>query len=534
MWERSMSQATYDESGGYGGSRGTGRPPSGKSRMERALDTIERVGNKVPHPVIIFVGLIAFVILLSHVFYMMGASVTYETINPETHAIEEVTTKAQSLLTGAGIRFMYEGVIENFMGFTATGVIIVAMLGVGVAESAGLVNALIRKLVLVAPAKALTYILVFVGIVSSIAADAGYLVLIPLAAAAFMSVGRHPVAGLAASFAAVATVFSVNILIKPLDGILVGITNDAVHLMNPNVSVSLTANFWFSCASVVMMTVLVALITEKMVEPRLGAYVPLSGGEAAVAAPQGKLSDDESKGLRYAGFATLGVVAFFMLLTLPSGAPLRDPETGSVSPFMNGLIVFITLLFLAAGIGYGIGAKTIKSSTDVTKAMEKAVAGLAGLIFLLFVISQFIAFFTYTNLATLAAVKVGDMLEAAGLGALPLLIGFVFVVALLDLIMTGAIPKWAIFAPVFVPLLMRLNMDPEAVLAAYRVGDSPMNSITPLNAYFALIVSFAQKYQKDAGVGTVVALMLPYVIIVFVAWTALLALWQILGLPWGF
>ncbi len=528
-----MSQATYDERGGYGGSRGTGRPPSGKSRMERALDTIERVGNKVPHPVIIFVGLIALVILLSHLFYMLGASVTYETINPETHAVEEVTTKAQSLLTGAGIRFMYEGVIDNFMSFTATGVIIVAMLGVGVAESAGLVDALIRKLVLVAPAKALTYILVFVGIVSSIAADAGYLVLIPLAAAAFMSVGRHPIAGLAASFAAVATVFSVNILIKPLDGILVGITNDAVHLMNPNVSVSLTANFWFSCASVVMMTVLVTLITEKMVEPRLGAYVPAGGVEAA-RAPEGKLSDAESKGLRYAGLATLGVVAFFLALTLPPGAPLRDPETGSVQPFMSGLIVFITLLFLAAGVAYGLGAKTIKSTTDITKFMEKAVGSLAGLIFLLFVISQFIAFFTYTNLATLAAVKVGDMLETAGLGALPLLIGFVFVVAVLDLIMTGAIPKWAIFAPVFIPLLMRLGMDPEAVLAAYRVGDSPMNSITPLNAYFALIVTFAQKYQKDAGVGTVVALMLPYVIIVFVAWTALLALWQILGLPWGF
>jgi aminobenzoyl-glutamate transport protein len=523
-----------------GGTRGTGRPPKGgKGGMQKALDAIERVGNKVPHPAIIFVGLIGLVILLSHLFYMMGASATYDSINPETHAVEQMTTKAQSLLTGAGIRFMYEGVIQNFMNFNALGVIIVAMLGVGVAEAAGLVNALIRKLVLVAPAKLLTYIMVFVGIVSSIAADAGYLVLIPLAAAAFMSVGRHPIAGLAASFAAVATVFSVNILIKPLDGILVGITNDAIHLMNPNVSVDLTANFWFSCASVVMMTVLVSLITEKMVEPRLGTYVPVGAGEAAAAAPEGggKLSDAESRGLRYAGFATLGTLAFFALLSLPAGAPLRNPETGALigdSPFMNGLIVFITLLFLAAGIGYGIGAGTIKTSTDITKAMEKAVASLAGLIFLLFIISQFLALFTYTNLATLAAVKMGDVLEKAGLGALPLLIGFVVVVAVLDLIMTGAIPKWAIFAPVFIPLLMRLGMAPEAVLAAYRVGDSPMNSITPLNAYFALIVTFAQKYQKNAGVGTVVALMLPYVVIVLVAWIALLAVWQVLGLPWGF
>jgi aminobenzoyl-glutamate transport protein len=200
---------------------------------------------------------------------------------------------------------------------------------------------------------------------------------------------------------------------------------------------------------------------------------------------------------------------------------------------MNGLIVFITVLFLAVGLAYGIGAKTIRSTVDVTRAMEKAIAGLGGLIFLLFIISQFLAFFTYSNMATLAAVKMGDALESAGLGALALLIGFVFVVAVLDLIMTGSIPKWAIFAPVFVPLLMRLGVGPEATLAAYRVGDSPVNAISPLNAYFALIVSFAVKYQKDAGVGTVVALMLPYVVVLFVLWTALLALWQVLGLPWG-
>jgi aminobenzoyl-glutamate transport protein len=221
---------------------------------------------------------------------------------------------------------------------------------------------------------------------------------------------------------------------------------------------------------------------------------------------------------------------------LPAGAPLRNEETGALigdSPFMNGLIVFITVLFLGTGLAYGIGAKTIRSTVDVTRAMEKAIAGLGGLIFLLFIISQFLAFFTYSNMATLAAVKMGDALESAGLGALALLIGFVFVVAVLDLIMTGSIPKWAIFAPVFVPLLMRLGVGPEATLAAYRVGDSPVNAISPLNAYFALIVSFAAKYQKDAGVGTVVALMLPYVVVLFVTWTALLALWQVLGLPWG-
>jgi aminobenzoyl-glutamate transport protein len=503
-----------------------------KKGVERMLDVVERVGNKVPHPVVIFVILIGIVILLSHLFYMMGASATFQAINPETDKLEEVTTAAQSLLTPEGLRFMFTGVVQNFMNFNAVGVIIVAMLGVGVAEEAGLVKALIHKLVNVAPRWAMTYILVFIGIISSIAADAGYLVLIPLAAAAFLSLGRNPLAGLAASFAGVAAVFSVNILIKPLDGILTEITNDAIHILDPSRSIDLTANFWFSIASVAMLTVVVSVITERVVEPRLGAYT--GGGEPV---ESGEMTPEETRGLRFATFGLLGVLAVFALLTIPSWGPLRNPDTGSLigdSPFMNGLIVFITLAFLAAGWAYGIGARTLTSTVDVVNAMEKAIKGLAGLIFLLFVISQFLAFFTYSNMATLAAVKLGDALEHAGLGGLTLLLGFTVVVVFLDLIMTGAIPKWAIFAPVFVPLLMRLNVDPSAVLAAYRVGDSPMNAVSPLNAYFALIVTFAQKYDPKAGVGTLIALMLPYVIVVLVVWIILLAAWQLLGIPWGF
>ncbi len=506
-------------------------PQHKKSGLERILDTVERVGNKVPHPAVIFVGLSLIVIVLSHIFYLMGSSVSFDAVNPDTGKIEHMTTAAQSLLTGDGIRFMYENVVQNFMDFNAVGVIIVAMLGVGVADAAGLVGALIHKLVLVAPKKWITYIMVFVGILSSIAADAGYLVLIPLAASAYLRMGRHPLAGLAASFAGVAAVFTVNILIKPLDGILTGITNDAIHLMDPNGSIDLTANFWFSCASVILLTVVVSFITDKFVEPRLGVYTGEKPPE------QGKtMSVEESRGLKYAFWALIGVVGVFALLSIPSWAPLRNPETGALvgdSPFMSGLIVAITAIFLATGVAYGIGAKTITGVGDVIKAMEKAIASLAGLLFLLFIISQFLAYFTYSHMATLAAVNVGDFLEKAGLGAVPLLLGFVAVVSLLDLIMTGAIPKWAIFAPVFVPLMMRLGVKPEAVLAAYRVGDGPFNAISPLNAYFALIVTFAAKYQKGAGVGTVVGLMLPYVVVLFVLWPLMLVAWHVLGLPWG-
>ena len=502
-----------------------------KTAMQKILDAVERVGNRVPHPVMIFVYLIAVVIVLSAVLAAFGVHVTYQAYNPATGDIEPASTAARSLLTVDGIRFMFTGIVQNFMNFNAVGVIIVAMVGVGVAEEAGLVKALIRKLVIVAPPRMLTYILVFVGIISSIAADAGYLVLIPLAAAAFVSVGRHPLAGLAAAFAAVASAFLVNILIVPTDGILTEITNDAIRLVDPNRSIDLAANVWFSIGSVVMLTVLIGLITEKVIEPRLGPYTGdyVVPGESA-------LSEDEYRGLRYALWGMLGVMAFIAALTLPPGAPLRHPETGAIigaSPFMNSLIVSIALIFMVCGICYGMGARTMKGANDAIAAMQKAIAGLSGLILLLLVISQFIAFFNYTNMATLAAVSLGRILQEMNLDALWLLIGFVVAVFLIDLIITAAIAKWAIFAPIFVPLLMQLGVEPEAVLAAYRVGDSPMNSITPLNAYFAMIVTFAIKYQKDAGVGTVIALMLPYVVVISVVWTAFLAGWHLLALPWG-
>ena len=530
-----------------------------KSFMQKTLDVVERVGNKVPHPAVIFLILIAIVIGLSHVMsmagvtvayevivpsaapvdspdgveavYDMGMTVDYEAIDPAEYTIEPREVAARSLLTSDGIRFIYSSLIPNFMGFTAVGLMIVAMVGAGVAEEAGLVNALIRKLVIVSPSGALTYILAFVGIVSSIGADAGYLVLIPLGGAAFISLGRHPLAGLALGFAAVAGAFTVNMLIKPLDAVLVEFTNDAIHLVDPELSIGLTSNLWFSIASVVVLTLLIGFVTERVIEPRLGKYE----GEKPSAEAAG-ISPDESRGLRYAALAMAAVLIVFGLLTIPAAAPLRNPATGELignSPFMNGLIALIMVSFLATGIAYGYGAKTLTSLTAVIKAIEKALAGLGGLIFLLLIISQFVAYFNYSNMGTIMALKMSDLLKSSNIGPLPLLIGFVVVVAIIDLLITGAIAKWAIFAPIFVPLLVRLGVDPEAVLAAYRIGDSPMNAITPLNAYFALVVGFAQKYDKQAGVGTVVSLMLPYVAWLFVVWTALFVAWFLLGLPWG-
>src|SRR5262245_42536933 len=531
-----------------------------KSLMQRILDVVERVGNKVPHPVIIFLILIGIVLVLSHVLYITGASVSYEAIVPATpegeakiakatalydsgtevlyqaiddkdFKVETLTVGPRSLLTAEGIRFIYSSLIPNFMSFTAVGLMIVAMVGAGVAEESGLVNALVRKLVIISPRGALTYILAFVGILSSIAADAGYLVLIPLAGTAFLSVRRHPLAGLALGFAAVASAFTVNMLIKPLDAVLVEFTNDAIHMIDPNASIGLASNLWFSIASVIFLTFIVAFITERIIEPRLGEYqgeMPADEG--------GQITADEARGLGYAGIGLAAVLVIFALLTLPSGAPLRHPETDNLignSPFMNGLIGLIMAVFLATGAAFGIGAKKFSSLTDIIKAMEKAMSGLGSLILLFLVLSQFVAYFNFTNMGTLLALKLAGILQAANFPPLPLLIGFIVVVAIIDLVLTGAIAKWAIFAPIFVPLLVKLGVDAEAVLAAYRIGDSPINAITPLNAYFALVVGFAQKYDKSAGVGTVVSLMLPYVVIMLVLWTLLFAAWHLLGLPWG-
>jgi aminobenzoyl-glutamate transport protein len=508
-------------------------PVQAKGSLDRLLDTIERVGNKVPHPAIIFFYLIGAVIALSAVFGALGTTVTYEGYDYATSTIVEQTASVRSLLAPDGIRFMVTSPVANFLGFTGVGVILVAMIGVGLAEESGLIATLVRKLVAIAPASIFTFMIVLVGVVSSIAADAGYLVLVPLAAAAFHSLGRHPLAGLAAGFGGVAAVFLVNVFVTPTDALLVEVTNDAIRGVNPDAQISVVGNLYFMIVSSILMAIVVTVLTERVVEPHLGTY---TGGVPVE--PNEGLTESEQQGLKYAGRALLGFVVILALLTappLPWGI-LRNQETGGImagSPFMSGLIVLISLLFLVVGYAYGRGAGTIASVTGAIGIVVKTWGNLAGMIFLLFVIANFIAFFNYTNLATVIAVNLADFLQTVPIGGVGYIIIFVLVVAIIDIILTGALAKWAILAPVFVPLFMRLGGDPDLVLAAYRVGDSPMNVITPLNVYLAVMVGFAQKYVKDAGIGTIVALMLPYTVVLLVLWTLLLVAWYVLGLPLG-
>ncbi|WP_232520749.1 AbgT family transporter [Rhodobacter sp. CZR27] len=501
--------------------------------MSGFLGTIERVGNMVPHPAIIFFLLIAVVIVLSTIFGVLGTTVTYEGYDPALGDIVEQTASVRSLLSPDGIRFMLTSPVANFLGFTGVGVILVAMIGVGLAEESGLIAALVRKLVAAAPRSIFTFMIVMVGVMSSIAADAGYLVLVPLAAAAFHSMGRHPLAGLAAGFSGVAAVFLVNVFVTPTDALLVEVTNDAIRAVNPDAQISVVGNLFFMIASSILMGLICTVLTERFVEPRLGPY----RGGVPVEASHG-LSGSEQQGLRNAGRALLVFVAVVSLLTappLPWGI-LRNQETGGImagSPFMSALIVLISLLFLVVGYAYGRGAGTIANVTDAIGLIVKTWGNLAGMIFLLFVIANFIAFFNYTNLATVLAVNLADILQYAPIGRAGYIVLFVVVVAIIDIILTGALAKWAILAPVFVPLFMRLGGDPDLVIAAYRVGDSPMNVITPLNVYLAVMVGFARKYQKEAGIGTIVALMIPYTVTLLVLWTALLIGWTAFDLPLG-
>jgi aminobenzoyl-glutamate transport protein len=537
------------------------------------LDRVESIGNKVPHPAIIFLGLCVLVIVLSAVLAAFDVKVTYDvaepapeqvtknyetgtqvpdyTIGPPDYQAEDVvikqeTTEIKSLLSIDGVRFLFTSFVSNFASFSVVAVILVAMLGVGVAEESGLMGALIRKLVRVAPAWAISWLIVFIGMLSSIASDAGYLILIPLAAAAYLSVGRHPLAGLAAAYAGVSAGFAVNILITPSDGVLTEVTNEAIALADPNLSIGIAANLWFNIVSTIFVTAVIVFVSSRLVEKRLGAYDPAEAetptegfadpGGAGTATAAEVDTAAESRGLRFAGLAVLACLVVVVLLAAPPGAPLRNPETGSLvndAPLMDSLIVIITVIFLAAGIGYGRGAGTISSSTDIINAITKTWASLAGLLFMLFLIAQFIAYFNYSNMPTVISVAMADVLESANIGAVWLLIGFILVIALLDIIIPGLLPKWAIFAPVFIPLFIRLDVAPQTLLAAYRLGDSPMNVITPLMVYLPFIVLVAQRYKKGAGLGTIVALMIPYSIIVLITWLAFFILWFLVGLPMG-
>ncbi len=535
-------------------SAATAAPEQGGS----LLDKVEALGNKVPHPVLMFLYLIIGVIILSTVLAFMNVQVT-ETIavpdrpdvtvdyyedstQPILYAepgyeddwhLEETTIAVRPLLSVEGIRFIFTSFVPNFTGFAVVGIAFIALMGAGVAERAGLMSSLIRLLVAASPRRALAFVLIFVGVLSSVATDAGYLILVPLGAAAFASVGRHPLAGLAACFAGVGAIFAVNPIPGPVDAQVVAITNEALSLTS-QAPMTIVSNWFFSVISSIVLAFTAAIVTERIVEKRLGPWQGVAVGSEDQA-PELDQAHDRA-GLKRALWFVLAFLAIVLAVTLPPGAPLRDPATGDIignTPFMDSLMFIITMTFLVAGIGYGYGAGTFQKANDVIDAVVKTFAGLAGLIFMLLMIAQFIAYFNYSQMPAVLATMLSQGLEASPIGTLPLLIGLIVVILGLDVIMPGLIPKWAIFAPIFVPLFDSQGVPAQTLLAAYRIGDSPMNVVTPLMVYLPFMVTIAQRYQKDAGIGTIIALMAPYVITITIVWVILFIIMFVLGIPVG-
>ncbi|HEX2099679.1 MAG TPA: AbgT family transporter [Candidatus Synoicihabitans sp.] len=498
---------------------------AGTGWFQRWLNRIERIGNALPQPATLFALLALATLLLSGVFAALDVAVT----NPATRQPIE----AVSLLTIEGLQRIIAHLLPNFIAFPPLGVVLVCLLGIAVAEHTGLISAVVRLLVLSAPRKFVTPMVVFAGVMSNAGGDVGYVLLIPLAAAIFHALGRHPLAGFAAAFAGVSGGFSANLLVGTLDVLLAGLTQSAAQIIDADYQVTGLANYYFMFVATFIVMLAGTWVTHRFVEPRLGRY----GGDV-VPDRLVPLSAAERRGM----LAALAFAVVFAVVVLagvgPDGGFLRDPRyPGNVlrSYFIAHLVPFIFVAGLGLGISYGLGAGTIRSDRDVVRGMEKSMASLGSYLVLAFFAAQFIAFFNWTNLGVITAVKGAELITALNLQSqpIPLMIALVIFSAAINLLIGSASAKWALLAPVFVPMFMLLGYSPELVQAAYRVGDSCTNIITPLMSYFPLIITFARKYEPHAGIGTIVATMLPYSIVFLVLWSALLILWISLGLPVG-
>jgi aminobenzoyl-glutamate transport protein len=497
-------------------------PTAPKGRLERLLGTIERVGNALPHPASLFAILAAIVVLASGVGSWLGLEVTHPGTGEPVRPV--------SLLSLEGFHRILTEAVRNFTGFAPLGTVLVAMLGMGVMESSGLIGTALRLLVISAPPRLLTGVIVFSGVMSNTASEIGYVLLVPLAGTIFLSVGRNPLAGLAAAFAGVSGGYSANLLLGTVDPLLSGLTEEAARLVDASYRVNPAANYYFMAASTFVITAAGTWLTEKVVVPRLGEY----HGDAE-REPVHPLTAEEKRGLWWAGLATVAFTLFLLAGTVPVDGFLRDPETGDLlhSPFLSGIVTLIFLFGAITGIAYGFGAGRYKSDKDVVAGMGKAMSTLGSYLVLVFFAAQFVAYFGWTQLGLIVAVEGAELLKMSGLGGLPLMFGFILTTAFLNLFMGSASAKWAVMAPVFVPMFMLLGYTPELTQTAYRVGDSVSNVVSPMMSYFALIVAFFERYDKKAGIGTVIATMLPYTFTFLIVWAALLLVWMGLGLPVG-
>ena len=426
---------------------------------------------------------------------------------------------------------MFSSLVDNFTSFAPLGVVLVAMLGVGVAEDAGFFDAGLKKMLSNVPPMILTAAVVFTGIVSNIASDAGYVVVVPLGAMIFAAAGKHPIAGLAAAFAGVSGGFSANLIFGPTDVLLGGITNEALRAANIDYTVYPQANWYFLIVSTFVLTIVATFVTEKVVIPNLGQYT------GAYVHEDKPLTDLEKKGLKNSLIAFLVFAIVMAILMVPENAILREANAEgkmTLEAFMGkGLIAAILFMFLIPGYVFGRTTGKFKNSTDLIGAMTKSMESMSAFLVLAFFAAQFVSFFAYTNLGTILSVKGAEFLESIKLTGVPLVILFIILSAFINLFIGSASAKWAIMAPIFVPMFMNMGLSPELSQMAYRIADSSTNIISPLMNYFAMIVIFMQKYDKDRGLGTLISTMLPYSIAFLIFWTLLLVGWMIFKIPLG-
>lgn len=496
------------------------------------LGAIERVGNKLPHPGALFAYFAFGIIILSGIVSLFGVTA----VHPGTGQTIEVF----NLFSREGLHMIMTGMVTNFTSFAPLGTVLVALLGIGIAEASGLMSTGLRLLVISAPKKLLTFAIVFAGILSNTASEVGYVVLVPLGGMIFLAVGRHPIAGIAAAFAGVSGGYSANLLLGTIDPLLAGLSEEAAQIVDPTYTVNPAANYYFMFVSTFFIATIGTWVTEKIIVPRLGLY----RGDAKPEEIK-KLDESEKRGLKFTLIAFLILVTFIawsmvpidrgIWASIPGTGFMRDPVTGGLlrSPFMSGIVALIFLIAGILGVVYGIGARTLKSSTDVILGMGKSMSTLGTYIVLVFFAAQFVAYFNWTNLGLIFAIKGANFIGSLGLGRIPLMVALVLISALINLVVGSASAKWAILAPVFIPMFMLLGYSPEFTQLAYRVGDSVTNVIAPMMSYFAMIVAFFEKYDKKAGIGTIIATMLPYTFIFLAAWLLLLIFWIAMGIPIG-
>ena len=487
------------------------------------LATVERGGNALPHPATIFAILAGVIVVLSGI----AASTGLEVVHPGTGE----TIRPVSLLTIAGLHRILVEMVTNFTSFAPLGTVLVAMLGIGVMEASGLISAALRLLVaLSAPTRLLTFVIVLSGVLSNTASEIGYVLLVPLGGVIFLAAGRHPIAGLAAAFAGVSGGYSANLLLGTIDPLLAGLSEEAARIVQDDYRVNPAANYFFMVASTFVVATAGTWVTERIVIPRLGVYRGEERQEAL-----DRLSASEWRGLRFAAIAFALFGAVLLWGTVPADGFLRNPDTGSLlrSPFLSGIVAFIFLGGTWLGVAYGVGAGKFSSDADVMNGMGKTISTLGTYLVLVFFAAQFVAYFNWTNLGLIMAVKGAETLRASGLGGIPLMLSFVVLSSVINLFMGSASAKWAVMAPVFVPMFMLLGYTPELTQTAYRIGDSSTNIIAPMMSYFALIVAFFERYDKSSGIGTVVATMLPYTVVFMTCWSVMLVVWMLLGLPVG-